>query len=117
GAGMVVLAKKDNSKDNTHPGFMDITLANYEVGHQQAGFEAELIIQDVGENFPGVFIHSPYITEAGEDVKILSKHNEAIVAARQNHLLTCSFHPELTDDSRFHDYFTTLVEQSIHRLA
>ena len=71
-----------------------------------------LHIKGVGEDFVGVFIRAPHIVEVGEDVEVLSKHNDRIVAARQGQFLGCSFHPELTDDHRMTAYFVEMVKEA-----
>ena len=62
------------------------------------------------EPFPAVFIRAPAIGEVNSKVEILARLNEAtIVAVRQGELLGTAFHPELTDDLRFHQYFLDVV--------
>jgi 5'-phosphate synthase pdxT subunit len=56
-----------------------------------------------------VFIRGPEIQEAGENVKVLSKIDDLIVAAQQDNLLALAFHPELTTDTRLHKYFLDMV--------
>jgi 5'-phosphate synthase pdxT subunit len=74
-------------------------------------FEAEVSIPVLGKKpFTGVFIRAPLIESVGKDVEVLARLNDStIVAARQGKLLVCSFHPELTDDPRFHHYFLDIV--------
>jgi 5'-phosphate synthase pdxT subunit len=69
----------------------------------------------VGEEpFHAVFIRAPIIEEAKPSVKILSRLPDGtIVAIRQNRLLACAFHPEFTDDLRFHSYFLNMVSQKL----
>lgn len=57
------------------------------------------------ENIRSVFIRAPYISEYDENVDILCKVNNVIVAAKEKNILVSSFHPELTDDLSFLDYF------------
>jgi 5'-phosphate synthase pdxT subunit len=67
-----------------------------------------------GEPFHAVFIRAPVIKEAEPGVEILSRLPDGtIVAARQNRLLACAFHPEFTDDLRFHSYFLNMVSQKL----
>jgi 5'-phosphate synthase pdxT subunit len=62
------------------------------------------------EPFPGVFIRAPVIEQAGGEAEIIAKLADGTsVAARQGRLLACAFHPELTDDLRFHRYFLDIV--------
>ena len=98
-AGLILLAKNLVGHE-PHIGVMDITVERNSFGRQVDSFEADLAIKDVADNFPAVFIRAPHIVEAGEEVEILSKHNDRIVAAREGQYLGCSFHPELTDNHR-----------------
>jgi len=60
--------------------------------------------------FPAVFIRAPIIEQVNSGVEILAKLADGtIVAARQGKLLASAFHPELTDDLRFHRYFLDIV--------
>lgn len=111
-AGLILLAERIEDQDYNHLGIMDMTAKRNAFGRQRESFEAALMIEGVGDDFVGVFIRAPYIKEVGENVEVLAKFNDHIVAARQGHLLASAFHPELTDDARFHRYFVEMVEQS-----
>lgn len=111
-AGLILLAKQIVGYDESHIGVFDITVERNSFGRQRESFEAELNITDVGEDFIGVFIRAPHIVEVGEDVEILAKHNDRIVAARYGRFLGCSFHPELTDDHRMTKLFLEMVKES-----
>jgi len=110
-AGLILLAKRIVGYDEPHIGVMDITVERNSFGRQVDSFEAELMIPGVADDFVGVFIRAPHIVEAGENVEVLAKHNDRIVAARDGQFLGCSFHPELTDDHRFTQYFVKMVEE------
>ncbi|HET7580554.1 MAG TPA: pyridoxal 5'-phosphate synthase glutaminase subunit PdxT [Bacillales bacterium] len=119
-AGLILLASRIEGQDTSHLGLMDMTVRRNAFGRQRESFEAELMINGVDGDFIGVFIRAPYIIEVGPEVEILSKHDEKIVAARQGHLLTCAFHPELADDPRFHGLFVRMVEQAkngLHKIG
>jgi len=93
---------------------MDIKVRRNAFGRQKDSFEAELEIPVLGEKlFPGVFIRAPVIEQANNGVEILARLTDGtIVAARQGKLLVSSFHPELTRDSRFHQYFLDIISGS-----
>ncbi|RSK25446.1 pyridoxal 5'-phosphate synthase glutaminase subunit PdxT [Bacillus sp. HMF5848] len=110
-AGLILLAKRIVGYDEPHLGVFDVTVERNSFGRQRESFEAELLIHGVADDFVGVFIRAPHIVEASEHVEILAKHNDRIVAARQGHLLGCSFHPELTDDHRLTQYFINMVHE------
>jgi pyridoxal 5'-phosphate synthase pdxT subunit len=111
-AGLILLAKQLVGYNEPHIGVMDIQVERNSFGRQVDSFEADLAIKDVAETFPAVFIRAPHIVEAGEDVEILCKHNDRIVAARDRQFLGCSFHPELTDDHRITAYFVEMVKEA-----
>jgi 5'-phosphate synthase pdxT subunit len=91
---------------------MDITVQRNGFGRQVDSFEADLVIPELGKGGPyhAIFIRAPIIEAVEGDAKILSKLSDGrIVAVQQGSLLATSFHPELTDDARFHNYFLALA--------
>ena len=112
-AGLILLAQSIEGQDDNHIGMMDIVVRRNSYGRQIQSFEASLNIKDIGQDFPGVFIRAPHIVKVGEGVEILCEHDGKIVMARQESLLACAFHPELTDDTRVISYFVKMVRASI----
>jgi len=114
-AGMVLLAKSISNYEMETLGLMDMKIRPNAFGSQIDSFEVDLEIPLVGEEpFHAVFIRAPFIEEAKPSVKILSRLPDGtIVAVRQNRLLACAFHPEFTDDLRFHSYFLNMVSQRL----
>ena len=110
-AGMILLANQISDLDAEPIGVMDITVRRNAFGRQTDSFETELKIPVLGEKpFPGIFIRAPVIEQAGSEVEILARlANGTDVAAKQKKLLACAFHPELTNDLRFHQYFLDIV--------
>lgn len=111
-AGMILLARNISDADGITPlGVMDLTVRRNAFGRQVDSFETELKIPALGEKpFPGIFIRAPLIEQAGSEVEILATLADGnIVAVRQGNLLAAAFHPELTGDSRFHQYFLDIV--------
>lgn len=110
-AGMILLAS-DVPDPKVEPlGVMQIKIKRNAFGRQRESFETELSIPVLGEKpFPGIFIRAPLIKQVNSRVGILSRLADGtIVAARQGKLLASAFHPELTDDFRFHQYFLDIV--------
>lgn len=109
-AGLVLLARKVDRLDAGPIGVMDIEVKRNAFGRQVNSFEADLATQALGDRpFHGIFIRAPLVDKAGPGIEVLCQYNDAIVAARQGKVLACAFHPELTDDSRFHRYFLDLI--------
>ena len=111
-AGMIFIAKDvvDGKPDQPLLALVDVTVRRNAFGRQVDSFEADLEIAALGEEpFHAVFIRAPLIERVGEGVEVLAKLEDgAIVAVRQGNLLATAFHPELTDDDRFHRYFLSL---------
>lgn len=110
-AGLVFMAR-NVGMDQSILGIMDVVVQRNAFGRQVDSFEQDIEVQGLeGGPFHGVFIRAPIITEVGESVKVLSRLTDGtIVAVRQGKLLGTAFHPELTDDSRLHKFFLTLVD-------
>jgi 5'-phosphate synthase pdxT subunit len=114
-AGMIVLSTKNSDQDVAPLGLMDIVVKRNAFGRQIDSFETELAIPVLGEKpFPAVFIRAPLIERANSNVERLARLADGtIVAARQGKLLVSAFHPELTDDLRFHQYFLDIVRRQV----
>ncbi|MEH7109743.1 pyridoxal 5'-phosphate synthase glutaminase subunit PdxT [Bacillus sp. JJ1764] len=111
-AGLILLAKEIVGYDLPHLGLMDVVVERNSFGRQVDSFEVELSIEGVGNDIPAVFIRAPHIVATGDNVEILAKHEDRIVLARDGQFLGCSFHPELTEDSRIMKYFIEMVRES-----
>jgi 5'-phosphate synthase pdxT subunit len=110
-AGMILMAKQVTGNGTPSLGLMDIAVKRNAFGRQVDSFEAELKIPALGEKaFPGVFIRAPLIESCNDGAEVLARlDNGTIVAARQGRLLATAFHPELTADLRFHQYFLDII--------
>lgn len=122
-AGMILLAK-DIGREQPLLGVMDMKVERNAFGRQVDSFEADLEVPalasldpEQGERpFPAVFIRAPTIPEVGKKVEVLARLEDGrIVAARQGVLLATAFHPELTEDTRFHRYFLRLIDAQPNR--
>lgn len=112
-AGMILLAKNIENDEARHMQVMDITVKRNAYGSQVNSFSLQKMIDEVcSEEIPLVFIRAPYITEVGNNVQVLCKVNENIVAVRQANMLATSFHPELTDNLEFHKYFVNICKNN-----
>lgn len=103
-AGLIVLAS-DVEGEEGYLNKLDITVERNSFGRQVDSFESELDIKGIAKDIEGVFIRAPQIAKVADNVEILSKVGDKIVAVKQGEYLGVSFHPELTDDYRVTDYF------------
>ncbi len=120
-AGLILLSKnaKDRVVGNTDQPLLDLLDVKVErnsFGRQRDSFEAKISLEPVNiSSFHGVFIRAPSISDIGNDVKVLSKFNEKIVAVKQGNILATAFHPELTTDISLHKYFVKIIQQSLEK--
>jgi 5'-phosphate synthase pdxT subunit len=115
-AGLITLAKRgDESVRRTKQpllGLMDIGVVRNAFGRQRESFEVDLEIPALGEEpLRCVFIRAPAVEEVGRDVDVLAEFNGKIVAVQQGKLIGVAFHPELTPDTRLHEYFLRLCQR------
>lgn len=117
-AGMIFLAREISNgtagRDQPLLGLMDIEVARNAFGRQVDSFETDLDVSIFANGdkrpFPAVFIRAPKLVAAKGDAQVIATLPDGTaVAAQQGHWLVTSFHPELTGDSRFHEYFLSLI--------
>ena len=108
--GLILLSKHINNSDQYRLGLMDTYVERNAFGRQLASFEADMSIPVLGEKpYHTVFIRAPYIEKTDEGVRSLLIHEGKILFAEQDNLLAAAFHPELTDDTRVHEYFVQKI--------
>ncbi len=110
-AGMIVC-------DREHLGLVDVVCRRNAFGRQIASFEAELALAGIGpEPLQAVFIRAPWVEAGsiGRGVEVLAELDGHAVAVREGQLVLCSFHPELTDDSRVHALLMAMATSARQR--
>jgi len=116
-AGLILLSKnaKDRVIGSTDQPLLDLLNVDVErnsFGRQRDSFEAEISMDSINiPKFNGVFIRAPSIPEVGDNVDIIAKFNEKIVAVKQGNILATAFHPELTTDVSLHKFFVKILQQ------
>ena len=118
-AGLILLSRETDNALAGQPllAAMDIRTKRNAFGPQRASFEADIAVPALGEDpFHAVFIRAPVVESTGAGVEVMARLDDqdgagdaTIVAVRQGHLMGTAFHPEVTGDTRFHDYFLRLV--------
>ncbi len=125
-AGMILLAERATGQKlggQALIGGLDVTVNRNYFGRQVDSFEADLHVPALGDApFHAVFIRAPAITAVAEEVETLATvpdwgdYGEAVIAAvRKGPILATAFHPELTDDPRWHSYFVQMVTENRRR--
>ena len=110
-AGMIMMAHEITEEDPIPLQLMDIGVQRNAFGRQIDSFEQDLDIPAFDSPpFHAIFIRAPIVVRVGESVKVISALPDGRpVAVRQGNLMATSFHPELTNDTRFHQYFLDLA--------
>ena len=110
-AGMILLSNNVDQSNQYTLGLMNTLVRRNAFGRQIASFEADLSVNGFEEQkLRAVFIRAPFVLDAGPQVEILSEYEGKIVFVRQDRILASAFHPELTDDTRVHEYFLNMVQ-------
>jgi len=116
-AGLIIMAKKTYDKivgETSQPllGIIDMVVERNTYGRQKDSFEVDLNIPIIGNKpFRGVFIRAPSIKEVGPTVEILATLDSKPVAIQQGPHMGTTFHPELTNDTRLHEYFLNNIKR------
>ena len=109
-AGLILMASELSEDRPTPLGLLDIAVQRNGFGRQVDSFEADVDIKGLdGGAIHVFFIRAPQIIRIGKQVQVISSlHDGNIVAVRKGNLIATSFHPELSEDSRMHNYFLNL---------
>jgi 5'-phosphate synthase pdxT subunit len=110
-AGMILMAQRTSDSALETLRLMDMEVKRNAFGRQVDSFETDLVMPVLGEQpFHAIFIRAPIIAKVGPEVEMLAKLSNGVMpAARQGRLVAATFHPELTQDLRFHRYFLDIV--------
>jgi 5'-phosphate synthase pdxT subunit len=111
-AGMIVLARRVDGEPGDGLDALDINVRRNAFGRQVDSFETDLDVPEFGgPPVHAVFIRAPIVESTEPGVDVLARLDDGrVVAVRQNSVVGLSFHPEMTDDPRFHEYFMNIVE-------
>ncbi|MCU1571859.1 MAG: pdxT [Naasia sp.] len=108
-AGLILLADtvRDSIQGQQSFGGLDVVVRRNAFGTQLDSFETDLDIPELGADpVHAVFIRAPIVEEVGPAARPLAELEDGrVVAVEQGNLLGTSFHPEVTGDTRFHEYF------------
>jgi 5'-phosphate synthase pdxT subunit len=110
-AGLVLVSREIEGNCKVRPlKLMNTRIGRNAFGPQRESFEMDLDVKGFDEPYRAVFIRAPAIVGAGPEIEVLARLGEIIVAARQKNILALAFHPELTEDLRFHRLFLKMLE-------
>ena len=118
-AGMIMLANEITEQDPVPLGLMDIGVRRNAFGRQVDSFEQPLRIDPLSPDpYNCIFIRAPVVFRVGPPVNVLARLDDGRpVAVQQGNLLATAFHPELTQDTRVHQYFIDMAQQKSRALS
>lgn len=109
-AGMILLAKKISNDEAVYLGTMSAIVRRNAYGRQLGSFFTKETFGPY-DDVPMTFIRGPIFEWVGENTEVLSRVDGKIVAAREGNMLATAFHPELTADTRVHEYFLDMAKK------
>ena len=109
-AGLILLAGHIDNDDSIHLGTLPVTVKRNAYGRQLGSFVRTAAMKGFDE-FPMTFIRAPYISSVNDNVDVLATIDNRIVAVQYNNQIGLAFHPELSGDTRIHEYFISLCEK------
>jgi 5'-phosphate synthase pdxT subunit len=124
-AGLIMLAKHTTDGEQPLLRVMDVTVRRNAFGRQPRSFEGPVELSlglspegapapvapacGPSDDFHGIFIRAPWVEEVGPGVEVIARCSDHIVGVRQGNMMGVAFHPELSDDTRLHEYFLEMV--------
>uniref|UniRef100_A0A7V3YI94 Pyridoxal 5'-phosphate synthase subunit PdxT n=1 Tax=Candidatus Caldatribacterium californiense TaxID=1454726 RepID=A0A7V3YI94_9BACT len=116
-AGTILLAREIEGKHFASLGILPIRVRRNAYGRQRESFVAPLTLAfDPSRPFPGVFIRAPQIATASPEIHLLSSLDGQPVMVQYGAILGCTFHPELAEDTRVHEYFLKIASSRKPRI-
>lgn len=107
-AGLILIASKTNDERVTGMELLDIEVERNAYGRQIDSFMDDIEIKGIGK-YKAIFIRAPIIALPG-NAEVLAEHHGKPVMVKKGKVLGLTFHPELTKDTRVHEYFIKMVE-------
>ena len=111
-----ILLSKHSGRPQPLLGLMDCDTTRNAFGRQVDSFEIEIpvpFLEPAKPDYHLTFIRGPIFSRVhGKAEALLKLPDGKVVAVQDGHLLGTSFHPELTDDLRFHRYFVEMVKRT-----
>ena len=114
-AGAILLAKEVIHPHQMGLGLIDVTIERNAYGRQLASRVVQGKCMINNSSVEMVFIRAPRFVGISPDVKILATYEDETVGIQQKNRLAVTFHPELSRDLTFHQYFVDLVNKHVNR--
>jgi 5'-phosphate synthase pdxT subunit len=113
-AGAILLARDVLNPPQRGLGVLDVSIRRNAYGRQ---LDSHIIHEETalgGDPLEMVFIRAPKLEHLGPQVEVLAREGNDPVLVRDKHVLAATFHPELSEDRRVHEYFLKKVVGSFN---
>ena len=114
-AGLILLASiiTNNNQSKKIKSFkiLDMEIERNGWGRQVDSFTEKVEVKSFEEKFKALFIRAPKIKSLNKNIEVLSRVSDTPIMIKKNHILGTTFHPELTEDIRIHEYFINMVKE------
>lgn len=104
-AGLILLSRDADRLPAPTLGAIDISASRNAWGRQVHSFTDHVRVEPLGGDVQGVFIRAPRVTRVGRGVQVIATYDGEPVGVRQGAAVAIAFHPELTGDTRLHEWF------------
>lgn len=108
-AGAILLSKEVNDSKVKPLGLIDISIHRNAYGRQIFSFSAPINIEGFSDDYEAIFIRAPQIDPVSDDIVVLASYDDKPILVQQKNILALTFHPELTSDTRVHEYFLEMT--------
>lgn len=103
-AGLILMAKNIAGGESPHLATLPVTVKRNAYGRQLGSFTATEHVSGVGE-MPLTFIRAPYVESVEKGVDVIATAGGKIVGVKYKSQIGVAFHPEVTKNTAFHEYF------------
>ncbi len=114
-AGCILIAREVLHPAQRSLGLLDATVERNAYGRQVDSTILTLPTEIRGGPLEMVFIRSPRITRVGNDVQVMAQRDGFPTLVRQGSILACTFHPEMTADTRVQQMFLEMIREQKSR--
>lgn len=109
-AGIILLSRETNDTRVQGMNLLNVSIERNGYGRQGDSFQKMISVKGVGD-VNAVFIRAPVIKSTDENVEILAYEGNRPVMVKQENILGMTFHPELTEDTRIHEFFLSMIKE------
>jgi 5'-phosphate synthase pdxT subunit len=110
-AGMIMMASSVDDERVTPLHILPFKALRNHYGRQVNSFTADIRLNFTDDEEPlhAHFIRAPGVTDLGAGIEVLAQYDHSPIMIGMNKHIALSFHPELTADTRIHQYWLSKI--------